>query len=121
MSDVILEIVVVDFRSQEADSLVRALSEELAQRYNFADDGSGDFKPEDALVARSMFLVGRVGAVAVACGPFRPLEENVCEIKRMFVLPEHRGKGRSKAILAELERRARNGDRRPPAGSGSAL
>jgi hypothetical protein len=60
MSDVILEIVVVDFRSQEADSLVRALSEELAQRYNFADDGSGDFKPEDALVARSMFLVGRV-------------------------------------------------------------
>src|SRR6185503_16299650 len=65
------------------------------------------------------------GGNPVACGAFRPLEGNVAEIKRMFVVPDHRGRGYSKAILRELERLAREngyttvrletGDRQPEA------
>lgn len=39
---------------------------------------------------------------AVACGAFKELGDHV-EIKRMFVHPDHRGKGLSKVILFELE------------------
>ena len=40
---------------------------------------------------------------AVGCGAFREYDEGRVEIKRMFVLPEHRGKGTGHAILKELE------------------
>ncbi len=104
----LIEITAVDPRIPEALALIRALSEELAQRYDHVDDGSGHFSPEDAALSpRSVFLIGRVGGRAVACGAFRPLEDDVAEIKRMFVDPECRGRGYSKAILTELERLAR--------------
>jgi len=125
MSELAIEILTVDSRSGEAAGLIRALSDELARRYDFADDGSGNFKPEGALVAGSAFVIARAAGNAVACGAFRPLEADVAEIKRMFVVPDCRGRGYSKAILNELERLAREngyttvrletGDRQPEA------
>lgn len=41
--------------------------------------------------------------VAVGCGAFKEYEPNVAEIKRMFVLPEQRGKGIAAIILNQLE------------------
>jgi putative acetyltransferase len=106
MSEAAIEIIAVDPRIPEAVELIHALSEELARRYDHSDDGSGNFKPEDALVARGAFLIGRAGGRAVACGAFRPLQGDVAEIKRMFVVPDCRGRGYSKAVLTELERLA---------------
>lgn len=103
-----LTISAADPRSPDAATLVRELSRELAERYDQADDGSGHFKPEDVLVPRSVFLIGSVDGLAVACGALRPMEDEVAEIKRMFVSPKHRGHGFSKAVLSELERRAGN-------------
>ncbi len=40
---------------------------------------------------------------ALGCGAFKPLEGHTAEIKRMFVLPEHRGKGIATSVLHELE------------------
>lgn len=40
---------------------------------------------------------------ALGCGAFKEYEENVAELKRMFVLPESRGKGVASAILAAIE------------------
>ena len=40
---------------------------------------------------------------ALGCGAFKPYEGDVAEIKRMFVLPEQRGKGIARGILNELE------------------
>lgn len=40
---------------------------------------------------------------AVGCGAFKEYEPNVAEIKRMFVLPEKRGRGIAGKILSELE------------------
>ncbi len=75
--------------------------------YDFKVDGRGHFKPEDVLVSGAGFCVGRVADQAVSSGAFRPLEPGVAEIKRMFVLPEFRGRGYSKEMLLLLEREAR--------------
>jgi putative acetyltransferase len=44
---------------------------------------------------------------ALGCGAFREYERDSVEIKRMFVEPDHRGKGIAHAILNELERWAK--------------
>ena len=41
--------------------------------------------------------------VAVGCGAIKKFDANAVEVKRMFVLPEKRGKGISQKILQELE------------------
>jgi len=41
--------------------------------------------------------------IAVGCGAFKEYEPSVAEIKRMFVLPEKRGKGIASTVLNGLE------------------
>ena len=107
MSDHPLTITTDDPRSPEGSALIRALSDELAALYPSIDDeGAGDFRPEDVLVGRAAFVVGRAEGRAVACGALRPMAEGVCEIKRMFVVADRRGRGHARAVLAELERLA---------------
>lgn len=101
-TDLVVEA--ADPRGPEAGQLIRKLSVELAQRYDFVDDGSGHFKPEDALAPGSVFLLGRIDGRPVACGALRPLEPGVAEVKRMFVEPDCRGRGYARRVLAELER-----------------
>lgn len=40
---------------------------------------------------------------AVACGAIKAFDEKSMEVKRMFTLPEKRGKGLASTILKELE------------------
>src|SRR5258708_21837669 len=61
-------------------------------------------------VPRSIFLVARDDGNAVGCGALVPMDENVVEVKRMFVAPEERGHGIATQILDELERMARKFD-----------
>jgi putative acetyltransferase len=42
--------------------------------------------------------------VPVACGAFKPFDDNTVEIKRMFVKPQMRGKGVGSMVLVELEK-----------------
>ena len=101
-----LEISLIDPRDPDAAALIKAMTTEITAIYDHKIDGAGNFKPEDVLVPGSGFIVGRVENEAVACGGFRPLGPGIAEIKRMFVAPEHRGRGYSKAILTTLERMA---------------
>jgi len=41
--------------------------------------------------------------LAVGIGAYKEYDAETAEIKRMYTLPEHRGKGIAKAILTELE------------------
>ena len=93
--------------SPDAAGLISDLTAELVGQYDHAQDGAGDFRPEEA-DPRSVFLVGRLGSEPVACGAIRPLEADVAEVKRMFVKPEYRGRGYSKQLLLALEDAARN-------------
>src|SRR5262245_56098464 len=97
----------VDPRDPDAEALIASLSAELAARYDYADDGKGNFTPDDVLAPGGAFLVGRVHGRAVACGAFRPMAPGVAEIKRMFVEPDYRGRGFARRILTTLEGQAR--------------
>lgn len=48
-------------------------------------------------------LVVYENEVAIGCGAFKKFDETTAEIKRMFVLPNHRNKGIAKIILQEIE------------------
>ena len=39
----------------------------------------------------------------IACGAFKAFDDQSAEIKRMFVLPEHRGRGAGLQVLQQLE------------------
>lgn len=107
MSEEVFEVEVADPRGPEAAELINELSAELARRYDYMEDGSGGFEPEDALGPGGAFVIGRAEGRPVACGAIRPLEEGVAELKRIFVRAGFRGRGYSKAIVLELERQAR--------------
>lgn len=94
-----------DLLSKEAAEIIGELTNELAERYN--EPGGGAFNPEDVLVPRSIFLTGVEAGKTIACGALRPVDDDTCEVKRMYVNPEYRGKGFSSRMLAELEERAK--------------
>ncbi|MDI9310997.1 MAG: GNAT family N-acetyltransferase [Limnohabitans sp.] len=48
-------------------------------------------------------LVVYENEIAVGCGAFKKFDDYTAEIKRMFVLPNQRGKGTATLILSELE------------------
>lgn len=39
----------------------------------------------------------------VACGAIKAIDDNTMEVKRMFTIPNHRGKGFARTVLKELE------------------
>lgn len=63
--------------------------------------------PDEMVPPRGAFLVGYEDGEAVACGGLRRLEDGVCEIKRMYVMPGARSRGVGRALLAALEDAAR--------------
>lgn len=42
--------------------------------------------------------------IPVGCGAFREFEDNAVEVKRMYTVPEFRGKGVASLVLTELEK-----------------
>jgi len=114
------------FDSVDAQALVRAQQQEMLERY----DGEADIGPARvaAMFAdpEGVFLVVRDDdGTAVACGGVARFDETRGELKRMYVLPERRGRGLGRRLLLELEAEARRlgyrslvletGDRQPEA------
>jgi ribosomal protein S18 acetylase RimI-like enzyme len=58
-------------------------------------------------LAEGEFLVGERAGEVVACGGFLPVEEATVELKRLRVLPKCWRQGYGRALVGELERRAR--------------
>ncbi len=89
--------------SDNADflQLVALLDEDLAIRDGAEHAFYAQFNKTTLL---KNVVVAYDGETPVGCGAFKPFEENTVEIKRMFVQPEHRGKGIAGMVLGELER-----------------
>ena len=81
-------------------NLVAALDESLWERY---PELKSDYWGNNILEINPNVVVISIDNKAVACGCFKKKNENTIEIKRMFVLPEARGKGFAQNILRELE------------------
>ena len=70
------------------------------------DSGKASFAPDDARVARALFVVARGhDGEPLGCAALRPLEGEVAEVKRMYARPGSAGVGA--ALLAHVEQAAR--------------
>jgi GNAT superfamily N-acetyltransferase len=61
----------------------------------------------EAVMADIETLVAYAGDLPVGTGALRPYGENVVEVKRMYVIPSHRGAGVATRLLDGLGERAR--------------
>lgn len=100
-----MTIIPVDVDSADARLLIGELDAELLERYPALPAHGLD--PQDGADSRTVFLIARIDGEPVGCGALRHLEPDVLEIKRMYVRKAYRRRGISRAILADLERRAR--------------
>jgi GNAT superfamily N-acetyltransferase len=90
--------------SADAALLIAALDADLQARY--------PGEPINGITAEAFeanggtFVIGYLNDVPVASGGLRPLDDAI-EVKRMFVVPEQRGRGLAKQMLKFLEDVAR--------------
>ncbi len=95
-----------------ARELIDAMVAEINEIYgrSMADDPrSPSATPADFAPPGGACLVGfDDGGAAVCVGGVKRLEPGVAEIKRMYVLPEARGRGAARALLGALEGAARD-------------
>lgn len=116
----------VPFDDPVAVGLVAAVLADLSERYG----GSGDDTPTSAadfVPPAGDFLVAWLGDEPVGCGGWRARSDlaMTAEIKRMYTVPSHRGRGVAMAVLRAVEESARSagmrrvvletGDRQPEA------
>ena len=102
MSDVDWEVVAYD--DPRLQVLVAEVQAEYVARY-----GGPDATPIDAeafVPPSGTFLLGLIDGEPVACGAYRRHEDEVAEIKRMYVRADWRRRGIARELLAELENRA---------------
>lgn len=79
--------------------------DEIERRYGTPDSEPGPAPTADDI---TVFFVAYDGDTAIGCGGLRERDATEAEVKRMFVLPDHRGAGVSIAILARLEQFGRD-------------
>jgi GNAT superfamily N-acetyltransferase len=105
----------VVFGPGQADSgpglaLLDAMRAEIAELYDGLDLDA-DFMPRGGAAELSppggAFLLGRHAGEAVCCGGVKRLQDDVCELKRMYVVPALRGRGVARQTLHALEAEAR--------------
>jgi GNAT superfamily N-acetyltransferase len=91
-----------------ATDLVEAMVQEVAEHYGRIDvPGAPTATPADLGPPGGAFVVVYDGEVPVAGGGVKRLDDEACEIKRMYVVPEARGRGVARALLEGLEDAAR--------------
>jgi GNAT superfamily N-acetyltransferase len=91
--------------------MIAAMRRELATMYEGLEfDGATMPRagPAELGAPHGAFIVGWAGEQPVCCGGVKRLPDGACEIKRMFVVPEWRGRGLARCLLHALENRARD-------------
>lgn len=100
------ELIFIEIKKPEEDKRVTELISLLNHSLEKITGASGS---NNALLtdfddSKAIFIIGVRGARPIACGGFRPLNNETCEIKRMFA--RENGKGVGRRTLAALEQRA---------------
>ncbi len=95
---------------EPAAALVQGMRDEIAALYGGLDLDGPDMPkagPGELALPGGTFVVGIKDGVAVCVGGLKRLPDGACEVKKMFVVEAARGRGVARALLEELERRAR--------------
>jgi GNAT superfamily N-acetyltransferase len=88
----------------DVQRLADAQQAELRARY----DGGAEPGTAPSAADLAIVLVARdEDGAAIGCGALRGIADAVGELKRMYVVPEARGRGVAKVVLAALEDEAR--------------
>jgi GNAT superfamily N-acetyltransferase len=87
--------------------LVAAMVDEMSGPYE-PGLARSPLAPEELAPPGGGFVVLREGGRAVAGGGVKRLDARACEIKRMYVVPDARGRGLGLVLLAALEQLARD-------------
>jgi GNAT superfamily N-acetyltransferase len=106
---------VIEFRAAQLDAgpgaaLAQAMRDEIAAIYDGLElDGEDMPKagPAELSPPGGAFIVGWMDGEPICCGGIKRLDRQSCEIKKMYVVPEARGLGVARALLGELEAKAR--------------
>lgn len=88
-------------------ALIQALNAELTERYPHDVTDHFRLDAEEVVPGRGAFLVAYVSGKVAGCGAVRLLDAAEAEIKRMYVVPELRGHGLGRTLVAALEAEAR--------------
>jgi GNAT superfamily N-acetyltransferase len=100
------EIVIKPMRygAPVSQQLIGAALADLGERYDGSGDdtplSAADFDPPDGA-----FLVAYVDDAAAGCAGWRTHDDaaTVAELKRMYVMPQYRGRGVARALISALE------------------
>ena len=96
-----MTIVSISPSRPEARSLIGELDAEIVARNPGSPVNGIDI--DDFERAGGYFVIAREGGETVGYGAFRPLDDRVAEIKRMFVWADARKRGVARRILRHLE------------------
>jgi len=93
-----------------AAALIEAMVADVSALYGGRIDGSNapTARPDELRPPGGACVVGFDGEAAVCVGAVKRLDDGVAEIKRMYVLPEARGRGVARELLRALEDTARD-------------
>jgi GNAT superfamily N-acetyltransferase len=105
----------LEFRDGRVDGgvggeLAQAMRDEIAVMYDGLElDGDAMPKagPAELSPPHGAFIIGYAGDRTVCCGGVKRLDDRICEIKKMYVLPAARGTGVARVLLHALEHKAR--------------
>ena len=108
MDDVALVTQMDESESGEVRALLRAYADSLPFELDFQDfdrelaDLPGAYAPPHGAL-----LVARIGGEVSGCVALRPLTQEICELKRLFVQPTARGAGLGRRLMAAVVEEAR--------------
>ena len=100
-----MEIRETTILSDDAQTLITLLDRELLGEY--APEHMHTVKFESFHRDGGVFAVAYDAETPIACGALRPITETEVELKRMYVVDSHRGRGVSRQVLMFLETKAR--------------
>jgi GNAT superfamily N-acetyltransferase len=102
-----IEIEVGRGDAPEAQELLAAMEAWVQEGWGpTTPDRTSTVAPAEMVPPDGAFVIVREDGRAVAGGGVRRLGDGVCEIKRMFVVPEARGRGHGRRLLSGLEQAA---------------